>query len=652
MPRASVLPSDELASQWYRAIGRLFEQLDARATGNARSPAAGPMRCVLIGLGCGHALLALLEHAMTRHAQGRAVELILLPDRWPAVADLNDLLDGACRAPPPGWDALLAGWPAGLPGLHRIMLPDPSGRRLPLRVLAGSGEPSGLLRRLAAPIDALAIIASHDPARPESPAGLLRALKTCCRPQTLLLHADAGALERDAIGRAAFDLHPAPSDPQGWPPDCAFASRRGLSRPHAADRTVAAPATVAVIGAGLAGSVCAAVLAREGWRVLLIDGAEHPVAGNRQPRLADHPHLSPDDNFLARLSRHGLAAARRWREPGIRPGRLQLAADAQEAWQQRRACEALGPNAATLARPVDAREAAQLAGLPTGRGGLWLPACEAHDPEMLARAWRRSAGIECRFGAPLARWSRHDDGWHLLDPQGRLLGRADALVFAAAGAVPPLARSRIAAANALAMSGSTACAFPDSLPGTLPELARLRGQSTRVRASGLEVLRCIVAGNGYVCPLDDGTALVGASTGAGGDEGPVDADDHANIARLARLIPAFAEPALPVQRLGSAVGLRFSPADRLPLVGQLVDDVALHANWRDLARNDREPLPRVDTVHVLAGLGARGSLWAPLGAELIADRLAGRMPAIEGDLLDAIDAGRFVRQRLRRTGAG
>jgi len=63
-------------------------------------------------------------------------------------------------------------------------------------------------------------------------------------------------------------------------------------------------------------------------------------------------------------------------------------------------------------------------------------------------------------------------------------------------------------------------------------------------------------------------------------------------------------------------------------------------------------LPRVDTVHVLAGLGARGSLWAPLGAELIADRLAGRMPAIEGDLLDAIDAGRFVRQRLRRTGAG
>jgi tRNA 5-methylaminomethyl-2-thiouridine biosynthesis bifunctional protein len=383
-------------------------------------------------------------------------------------------------------------------------------------------------------------------------------------------------------------------------------------------------ATVAVVGAGLAGSACAAVFAARGWRVVLLDACERPRIGGGQPLLADHPHLAPDDNPLARLTRHALAAAWRWRGDRRPQGRLQLAHDATEAHRQARAVAALGPGAASFVRCVDADEASVLAGIRLDRGGLWLPLCGALDPLPLARFWTERPGVSRRFGRRVAALARHDEGWRMLAPDGSELARADAVVLATADAVAGIARLR-------------------HLP-----LQRLRGQSTRIRAASLTDLRCIVAGRGYVCPIGDGDVLVGASTDTREAGLPEPDDDLANLARLRGLVAALPDRETGLQMLGGSVGTRVTAPDRLPVIGELADEAAVRADAARHLRNDRLPLPRLPRLHALCGLGARGLLWAPLGAELIADRLAGTPPALERDLLAAIDPARFLRHALRQ----
>jgi tRNA 5-methylaminomethyl-2-thiouridine biosynthesis bifunctional protein len=45
---------------------------------------------------------------------------------------------------------------------------------------------------------------------------------------------------------------------------------------------------------------------------------------------------------------------------------------------------------------------------------------------------------------------------------------------------------------------------------------------------------------------------------------------------------------------------------------------------------------------VAAGLGSRGLLWAPLGAELLASRLAGDPSPLPRDLAGALSPRRFL----------
>ena len=66
------------------------------------------------------------------------------------------------------------------------------------------------------------------------------------------------------------------------------------------------------------------------------------------------------------------------------------------------------------------------------------------------------------------------------------------------------------------------------------------------------------------------------------------------------------------------------------------------------ARNDRLTLPTLPGLYGHFALGSRGLLWSMLGAEVLAAMIDGGASPLEGDLLQAIDPSRFVRQRLRR----
>lgn len=560
-------------------------------------------------------------------------DCVIVPEPWPDAAGLRRLAAHAQATGNTTAAVLADRWPAALPGLHRRVVfrcadrsAGPAALEAPahLRILIACGEPDTLLARLDLRAELLVLAGAADRPMATLERRINRLARLAAPGATLLLPPAAGIAIR-MLGRAS--LRPLAEDR----PDAPSAPWLTVERPspstpdgRAEPAPIARGARIAIIGAGLAGSACAAALAARGWRVGLHDAAETPRAGGGQPLIADHPHLSPDDNPLARLTRHALAAAWRWRDASAPIGRLQLASDRAEALRQARAIAALGPQAQSLAGLVDAAEASRLAGVRLERGGLWLPSCAALDPQTLCHAWRARPGIACHFGRAVGRLQREDPGWALLDDTGGLIAHADVVILAAAEAVASLAGLR-------------------HLP-----LQRLRGQSTLVSAPPLTGLRCIVGADGYVCPAGGDAALVGASTDERALAAPDAADDARNLARLRALVPELGDGRHDVRVLGAAVGWRVATPDRLPVVGPLADEAAVRVDAARLARNDRLPLPLLPGLHALCGLGARGLLWAPLGAELIADRLAGTPSALERDLRAAIDPGRFLRHRLRR----
>jgi tRNA 5-methylaminomethyl-2-thiouridine biosynthesis bifunctional protein len=94
--------------------------------------------------------------------------------------------------------------------------------------------------------------------------------------------------------------------------------------------------------------------------------------------------------------------------------------------------------------------------------------------------------------------------------------------------------------------------------------------------------------------------------------------DHAeNLAQLESLLPGFAAAFNPAMLKGR-VAWRATTPDRLPIFGALQPGLCL-----------------------ATGLGARGLLWAPLGAELVAASLNDEPLPIERELVDAISPRRF-----------
>lgn len=124
---------------------------------------------------------------------------------------------------------------------------------------------------------------------------------------------------------------------------------------------------------------------------------------------------------------------------------------------------------------------------------------------------------------------------------------------------------------------------------------------------------CVLRGEGvYICPAAQGV-VIGATMEAGREDRQIDPDQLAVLrSRAARLHPALAhEPG------AARAGVRASSPDGLPLVGESASP----------------------GVWIAAGARRNGWLLAPLVAQLLAARMAGRAPAFA----EALEARRFAR---------
>jgi tRNA 5-methylaminomethyl-2-thiouridine biosynthesis bifunctional protein len=336
----------------------------------------------------------------------------------------------------------------------------------------------------------------------------------------------------------------------------------------------ATPKTVAILGAGLAGCSVAAALARQGVAVTVFDPADHVASGaSGAPRMVVRPWLTRRPTVASDLSvlgfLHAVATYRghpAWKPCGVQqrskpddlPARMATALS-EQGWPA---------DLMKLISPADAAPA-------------WFEATLGGALD--ARAWCQSQvthpQIELRLGER--------------QTVAALEHRYDNVVVACAGATP------------------------EALDQPLP-MSRTRGQITTLAAGTLPNLRRVHCGDGYVAPLADGGAVVGASYDRD-DDPQLRAESHAeNLGRLQRLT---GEARTLAHVSGGWVGFRAAWPDRLPALGALDDDAS--------------------AVWLATGYASRGAVWAPLLGEVLAAQLLRQPIPLGRDLQHALRPGRF-----------
>lgn len=372
------------------------------------------------------------------------------------------------------------------------------------------------------------------------------------------------------------------------------------------------PHSVAIIGAGVAGTLLARNLAERGLAVTLIDqtsDAGMAASGNCQGAL--YVKLGVEFNDQAKLGLSSLLFSQRyyaqsgghcWHPTGL----VQLAYNDVEAGRQAR-FTARNDYPAAILRAVDATEASRLAGVPLRDGGLWFPSSGWLEPGKLCRALIRHPRIQHCFGFDVHRLTPCNGKWHVAG-NGEQDVVADRVVICAGHLSPKL--------------------IP--LPNEF-RFRTIRGQVSHLPETSLNNPSVVLCGPGYINPAHKGTALAGATFDLHDHSPMLSVDSHReNLSMLAAMVPGLLKgPAAAIDPavLEGKVAFRCTTHDYQPVAGPLTD-----------------PSGRaLEGIDLFTGLGSKGLTYAPLLAEYLADRITGQPRCLPASL-----ARRVATQRCHK----
>jgi tRNA 5-methylaminomethyl-2-thiouridine biosynthesis bifunctional protein len=537
-------------------------------------------------------------------------------------------------------EALANAWPMLVPGTHRLEFDE---GRVVLTLVFGDAQESLPALRLRA--DAFYLDGFAPAKNPELwTSAIFKALaRLAGEGATFATYSSAGDIKR-ALTQCGFEYRKV--DGFGWKRAMLvghFAPRWRVRRHEPPAPLAVDERHAVVIGAGLAGCAVIERLAARGWRVTSLErhaSVAQDASGN--PAGVFHPMISRDDSVASRVTRAGfLYTLRRWaalERLGHTPlrggqGLLQIAADDDEARSISEAISTFG-YPSDYVTPVSPDEAQRLVGMPLARGGWIFPHGGWIDPASLCAAQCAAAGhlLERRFGVDVARIERSDGQWTVFDNSGEAIAQAPVVIVASAHDAARIAGLRHAPTRSI------------------------RGQLTLLPAGTVQPpLQMPVIGEGYAVPLADGVTLTGATYELDDPDTLLRAAGHLeNLERVAQMLPAFAGVVARAQSaaLMGRVAFRCVTSDRMPMIGQLADEVQATHDAQRLRGAWPLDLPRTDGLYGAFAYGSRGLVWAALGAELIASQLEGEPWPLERDLAEDIDPARFLLRALRQGTVG
>ncbi len=473
--------------------------------------------------------------------------------------------------------ALIERWPGATPGFHRINLPD-FDAVLDLAV----GEAEWALGQWSGPADAWFLDGFAPSVNPgmwsEALLDLVAARSASdARVATFTV---AGAVRR-GLAQRGFAVEKRPGH------------GRKRERLEARLTRAAAPApdprSAVVIGAGIAGAATARALSAAGVIPRVIEAANIGAGASGFPAALVTPRFDLGDATVAALFAQALerAAALYAPVPGavIARGVLQLAGTDRDAARFERIPDqplwAAGDMSA-----VDGTQASAIVGEPVAGPALSMASAFVLAPRVVLDAWIPADILRPGTAAAV---EAEGSGWRVLDADGVVLARADAVVLCA---------------------GAGSIALEPDL-----SLSPVRGQAEWIET---DAVSSAVAWGGYLAPTRDGF-LFGAThdrADLGVEVRP--ADTRRNLETLASRLPRLAAAVAP-EALRSRAATRATTRDRLPVAGALADRPGLF---------------------VVGGLGSRGFCLAPLLGEHVAALIAGAPSPLPAAIADRITPSR------------
>lgn len=555
------------------------------------------------GFGTGlNFLAAWAEWQTQRPADDNAILHFISVERFPLPrADLEKALscwpELAAQAA-----GLIAQYPPLIQGAHRLVLAGGS-----VRLTLYFGDVLEAWRDMEFQADAWFLDGFASDLNPEMwPDEAIRLIPNHSKPgTTLATFTSAGPITR-SLETAGFVMQRAPGF--GDKPEML----QGEFQSGATPAPVAQQGPIAIIGAGIAGTLLARNLAERGLPVVLIDQAEQPgSAASGNPQGALYVKLGVEYNAQAQLAATALTFSQRFYRPWAGQfwhptGLLQLAPNAQEADRQRRFSER-NQYPAEVLKPVTPAEASVFAGLPVEASGLWFPASGWLEPGDACRTLARHPLIETVFGFQVSKICRHVDHWYIENARGEKLE-----------------------VSQLVIAGGHESASLVPVEGEL-RLKTIRGQITCLPEAAYNLPDVVICGSKYVNPANNGTGVTGATFDLRDNNPEVTEESHQeNLEQLEQLLPSVRSgESPPAGQLAGRVSFRCTTHDYQPVAGELYDDSG----------------HRVPGVFMLTGLGSKGLVWAPLLAEYLADRITGQPPCLPVSLSRRVETRRLYRKR-------
>ncbi|MDQ1154165.1 FAD-dependent 5-carboxymethylaminomethyl-2-thiouridine(34) oxidoreductase MnmC [Brevundimonas sp. SORGH_AS_0993] len=480
-----------------------------------------------LGFGTGLNIVALLDlWRCTRPAGGRlhvfsiegfpltAQEAARALNAWPELAD--------AAAP------LIAAWPAGAPGFHRIDLP-----MFDAVLDLAIGDAAWALAQWSGQADAWFLDGFSPALNPGMwSAEVLDGVAARSAPGARLATFTVAGAVRRGLAERGFVVDKRPG----------HGRKRERLEARLPGEAPGSPAPrVAVVGAGVAGAAVARALAALGHRPTVIEAQAPGAGGSGFPAGLATPRLDAGDQTVAALYAQALERARDLydRTPGavLSQGVLQLVQQPRDEGRFAKiAAQPIWPDGAMAA--VDAATAGAWLGEPVSEGGLMMRDARVVRPAAVLGAWLD--GVEILNGEAAA-LQRAGDLWRLIDPDGGVLIEVEAVVVTAGWGAAALLGDRLA-------------------------LSPVRGQADWVAGQTAPA----VAWGGYAAPTADGV-LFGATHKRGDvDLTPRDEESVANLATLAARLPRLAARAQ-AGETQRRVAVRAATPDRLPVAGRLED---------------------------------------------------------------------------------
>ncbi len=365
-----------------------------------------------------------------------------------------------------------------------------------------------------------------------------------------------------------------------------------------------------IVGGGIAGASIASALSRRNWKIQIIEKRSQLACGaSGNEAVITIPSISKIPLPLSRFSwagyhyLHQLPEIQR-EKTRLKSGLLLLIDVSSEVERHQTALHS-AQIPESVARIVDATEASTLAGLEIKSSALYFSEASCLSlPSFSKSLTKQGASIEFLFGQEVHSVESKNSLWQVYDENRQLLSEADVLVFA----------------NAHELSKF-------ELSSWLP-LRKVRGQTALLETNPiLSALKTILCFDGFLSPLlHSGKHLLGA-TFDNDDHStePRETDNQKLLGNLMKALPQLKSESLSIR--SNWVEFRTSVPGQMPIMGELCDE-----------KGASQP-----GLYVMTALASRGSIYAPLGGEILASHICGESLPIEKDLFEAMSLRRFLK---------